>query len=67
MIKKKKFTWIIFFFTNFHFQKLKWNQKKSIQFNTAHELLYNPHLQSKSSKNVDIEKAISFYKDKSRV
>ena len=36
--------------------------KKSIQFNTARELLNKLHLQSKPSKNVDIEKAISFYK-----
>jgi hypothetical protein len=37
--------------------------KKSVQFNTARELLSNPHLQSKPSKNIDIEKVISFYKD----
>ena len=40
---------------------------KTVQFNTASELLNNPSLQSKTSKSIEIEKAISFYQDKSRV
>ncbi|CAI2183865.1 19644_t:CDS:2, partial [Funneliformis geosporum] len=37
------------------------------QFNTACELLNNPYLQPKISKNSEIEKAISFYQKKSHV
>jgi len=37
------------------------NSNKKVQFTTAHELLKNPHLQSKTSKNIEIDKAISFY------
>ncbi|CAG8794534.1 25873_t:CDS:1, partial [Dentiscutata erythropus] len=40
---------------------------KTVQFNTANELLNNPSLQSKTSKSIEIEKAISFYQDKSHV
>ena len=40
---------------------------KKAQFTTAHELLKNPHLQSKTSKNIEIDKAISFYQKKSHV
>ncbi|CAG8729375.1 14504_t:CDS:2, partial [Racocetra persica] len=40
---------------------------KTVQFNTTSELLNNPSLQFKISKSIEIEKAISFYQDKSRV
>jgi hypothetical protein len=46
--------------------KLK-NKVNKAQFNTAHTLLNNPHLQSKSSKDIEIKDAISFYQNKSRV
>ena len=46
--------------------KLK-NKVDKVQFITAQELLNNPHLQTKTSKDIEIEKAISFYQNKSRV
>ena len=41
--------------------------KKTVKFNTAHEVLNNPSLQLKTYKNTDIEKAILFYQNKSWV
>ncbi|CAB4394667.1 unnamed protein product [Rhizophagus irregularis] len=46
--------------------KLK-NKANKVQFNTAHELLNNPHLNPKTSKDINIKNAISFYQNKSRV
>ena len=43
------------------------NQANKIQFTTAHRLLNDPHLQPNTYKSVEIEKAISFYQNKSRV
>ena len=37
------------------------NSNKKAQFTTAHELLKNPHLQSKTFKNIEIDKTTSFY------
>ena len=46
--------------------KLK-NKVNKAQFNTAHTLLNNPYLQSKTSKDIEIKNAILFYQNKSCV